>query len=128
MSDAWIDKLNSVAQSHLGLSEVTTDIELVIEYRVVGETLTIWQIKIDKGNTTVTASGDSKPDVWYETDLSTAVALFEGTIDPLTAIIEGKMEIGGDPRVLLDKSIVFEQLENIFETIRPTTVFDFDRE
>ena len=38
------------------------------------------------------------------------------------------MEIGGDPRVLLDKSIVFEQLENIFETIRPTTVFDFDRE
>ena len=56
MSDAWIDKLNSVAQSHLGLSEVATDIELVIEYRVVGETLTIWQIKIDKGNTTVTCS------------------------------------------------------------------------
>ena len=121
LSDEWIEKLNSVAQSHKGLSEATNDIELVIEYRVIGETIIAWQIKINKGDIDISFRGDSEPDVWFETNLSTAVSLFEGKINPLTAIIEGTMDIGGDPRKLLEKSIVFEQLDNLFETIRPAT-------
>ena len=34
------------------------------------------------------------------------------------------MEIGGDPRRLLESSEMFEQLEDVFETIRNSTVTD----
>ena len=107
--------------SHKGLSEATNDVELIIEYRVIGETIITWQIKINKGDIDISIQGDSEPDVWFETNISTAVSLFEGKINHLTAIIEGTMDIGGDSRKLLEKSIVFEQLDNLFETIRPVT-------
>ena len=43
-------------------------------------------------------------------------------INPLNAVIEGKMEIGGDPRKLIEASEMFEQLGDVFETIRDSTV------
>lgn len=122
LSDEWVEELNNLAQSHKGLKKATTGIELVVEYRVVDEKTVVWQINIDKDGIEISVGCDHKPDVWFETDRSAAVSLFEGTLNPLTAVIEGTMEIGGDPRKLLEASKMFEQLEDVFETIRDATV------
>jgi len=122
LSDRWIEELNNAAQSHKGLKEATTEIELVVEYRVVEEETFVWQINIDKGVIEIYVGNKHEPDVWFETDRSVAISLFEGTINPLNAVIEGTMQIGGDPRELIEASGMFEQLEDVFETIRTMTV------
>jgi hypothetical protein len=122
LSNEWVEELNNLAQSHKGLKKATTGIELVVEYRVVDEETIVWQINIDKDGIKISVGCDHKPDVWFETDQSAAVSLFEGVLNPLTAVIEGTMEIGGDPRKLLEASRMFEQFEDVFETIRNRTV------
>ncbi|MFL3012849.1 MAG: SCP2 sterol-binding domain-containing protein [Acidimicrobiales bacterium] len=122
LSEEWIEELNNIAQSHKGLKEATTEIELVVEYRVVEEETFVWQINIDKGVIEIYVGNKHEPDVWFETDRSVAISLFEGTINPLNAVIEGTMQIGGDPRELIEASGMFEQLEDVFETIRTMTV------
>lgn len=122
LSNEWVEELNNVAQSHKGLKRAATDIELVVEYRVFDEETFIWQINIDKGVIEIHVGHNDEPDVWFETDRSVAVSLFEGRTNPLNAVIEGTMQIGGDPRKLIEASGMFEQLEDIFETIRSATV------
>ena len=122
LSNEWVEELNNAAQSHKGLKKATTDIELVVEYRVINEETFIWQINIDKGVIEIHVGHNDEPDVWFETDRSVAVSLFEGRTNPLNAVIEGTMQIGGDPRKLIEASGMFEQIEDIFETIRSATV------
>ena len=122
LSNEWVEELNNAAQSHKGLKKATTDIELVVEYRVINEETFIWQINIDKGVIEIHVGHNDEPDIWFETDKSVAVSLFEGRTNPLNAVIEGTMQIGGDPRKLIEASGMFEQLEDIFETIRSVTV------
>ena len=122
LSNEWVEELNNAAQSHKGLKRAATDIELVVEYRVIDEETFIWQINIDKGVIEIHVGHNDEPDVWFETDRSVAVSLFEGRTNPLNAVIEGTMQIGGDPRKLIEASGMFEQLEDIFETIRSATV------
>ena len=124
LSDRWIEELNNAAQSHKVLGNAISGIELVVEYRVVDKESVSWQIQINKGDIEITADCRHEPDVWFETDRPTAISLFEGKINPLNAVIEGNMEIGGDPRRLLESSEMFEQLEDVFETIRTSTVTD----
>ena len=122
LSEEWVEELNNTAQSHKGFKEATTETELVIEYRVVEEETFVWQINIDKGVIEIYIGNNHEPDVWFETDRSVAISLFKGTINPLNAIIEGTMQIGGDPRKLIEASGMFEQLEDVFATIRDMTV------
>ena len=122
LSDQWIEELNNAAQSHKGLENAISAIELVVEYRVIDKESVSWQIQINKGNIEISADCKFEPDVWFETDRPTATSLFEGTINPLNAVIEGNMEIGGDPRRLLESSEMFEQLDDVFETIRDSPV------
>jgi len=122
LSNEWVEELNNAAQSHKGLKKATTDIELVVEYRVINEETFIWQINIDKGVIEIHVGHNDEPDIWFETNKSVAVSLFEGRTNPLNAVIEGTMQIGGDPRKLIEASGMFEQLEDIFETIRSVTV------
>ena len=122
LSNEWVEELNNAAQSHKGLKKATTDIELVVEYRVINKETFIWQINIDKGVIEIQVGHNDEPDVWFETDKSVAVSLFEGRTNPLNAVIEGTMQIGGDPKKLIEASGMFEQLEDIFETIRSVTV------
>ena len=122
LSDQWIEELNNAAQSHKGLENAISGIELVVEYRVIDKESVSWQIQINKGNIEISADCKFEPDVWFETDRPTATSLFEGTINPLNAVIEGNMEIGGDPRRLLESSEMFAQLDDVFEPIRDSTV------
>ncbi len=122
LSNEWVEELNNVAQSHKGLRGATTDVELVVEYRVIDKETFIWQINIDKGVVEISVGHNDEPDVWFETDKAVATSLFEGRTNPLNAVIEGTMQIGGDPRKLIEASEMFEQLEDMFETIRAVTV------
>ncbi len=127
LSEEWVEELNNTAQSHKGFKEATTETELVIEYRVVEEETFVWQINIDKGVIEIYVGNNHEPDVWFETDRSVAISLFKGTINPLNAIIEGTMQIGGDPRKLIEASGMFEQLEDVFATIRDMTVTNIQK-
>ena len=127
LSEEWVEELNNIAQSQKGFKEATTETELVIEYRVVEEETFVWQINIDKGAIEIYVGNNHEPDVWFETDKSVAVSLFEGRTNPLNAVIEGTMQIGGDPRKLIEASEMFEQLEDVFEAIRAVTVTNIQK-
>ena len=127
LSDDWVEELNNTAQSHKDLKEATSNIKLVVEYRVVDKETFVWQINIDKGVIEIYVGNNHEPDVWFETDKSVAVSLFEGRTNPLNAVIEGTMQIGGDPRKLIEASEMFEQLEDVFEAIRAVTVTNIQK-
>lgn len=119
-------ELNKVAQSHKGLNEAIANIKLVVEYRVIDEKIFVWQININKGRVEIYVGKNYEPDVWFETDRPAAVSLFEGRTNPLNEIIDGTMQIGGDPRKLFTASEMLKNLEDVFEEIRAITITDIE--
>ncbi|MBU39876.1 MAG: hypothetical protein CL430_04855 [Acidimicrobiaceae bacterium] len=126
LSHEWVMELNKVAQSHKGLNEAMANIKLVVEYRVIDEKIFVWQININKGRVEIYVGKNYEPDVWFETDRPAAVSLFEGRTNPLNEIIDGTMQIGGDPRKLFVASEILKNLEDVFEEIRAITITDIE--
>ena len=63
-----------------------------------------------------------KPDAWFEARPATARALFDGNLDPLHAMIDGSLSMGGDPRQLLEHREILDGLGDIFARVRAATI------
>lgn len=122
LSKEWIEALDSTAKSHKDFLLAISDIQLLLEYRIIDEEEICWQINIQNGSVEISLNNSKKPDVWFETSRMSAVLFLEGKIDPLQAVMDGTLNMGGDPRKLLEASKIFEQLEDIFKTIREITI------
>ena len=117
LSPEWISALDAAATTHLGLKEVSLNKDLVLGYRITDGPS--WRLAIGDGEVRVHSGTDEAENVWFATDRSTALDIATGTMDPLEAIIAGQLEIGGDPRLLVDNHDVFKGLGDVFASCRP---------
>ena len=122
LSDTWIDALNEVATSHQGLQDAAAEVTLVVEYRVTSDPPTLWHITLNQGKVSVKPGPANKPDAWFEARPTAAQALLDGSLDPLHAIIDGGLSIGGDPRRLLDHREILDGIGDVFAGVRATTI------
>ncbi len=116
LSDAWIDALDNAAAEHPGLREAATTMALVLEYSTSGGPT--WHVVFDHGSVRVIAGPADHPDLRFATDPATARALAAGTLDPLRAVIDGDLTLGGDPRLLVEHRAVFDGLGDVFAVAR----------
>ena len=73
LTDAWIEAMDVAASTHDGLRKATTEVVLVLEYRVVdGAT---WHVRMERGTVGVIAGPADEPDLRFTTDSSTATAM-----------------------------------------------------
>ncbi len=117
LSPEWISALDEAATTHPGLKEISLTQELLLGYRIVDGPS--WRLTVGNGEARVYLGTDDAENVWFMTDRSTALDIALGTIDPLEAIIAGKLEIGGDPRLLVENHEVFKGLGDVFASCRP---------
>ena len=116
LSDSWIAALDDAAAGHTGLQEATATMALVLEYSTSGGPT--WHVVFDHGSVRVVAGPADHPDLRFATDPSTARALAAGTLDPLRAMIDGDLTLGGDPRLLVEHRAVFDGLGDVFAVAR----------
>ena len=116
LSDAWIDALDNAAAEHPGLREAATTMALVLEYSTSGGPT--WHVVFDHGSVRVIAGPADHPDLRFATDPATARALATGTLDPLRAVIDGALALGGDPRLLVEHRAVCDGLGDVFAVAR----------
>jgi hypothetical protein len=121
LSDAWIAALDEAAASHQGLQAAAVGTTLVIEYRVASDPPALWHITFNQGEVRVRAGPAEEPDAWFETRPAAARALFDGSLDPLRAVIDGDLSIGGDPRRLLDHREILGGIGDVFAGVRAAT-------
>ena len=122
LSEAWIAALDEVAASHRGLQAAAVGITLVVEYRVASNPPALWHITLNQGKVRVTAGPADEPDAWFEARPAAARALFDGSLDPLRAVIDGDLSIGGDPRRLLDHRKILDGIDDLFAGVRAATI------
>ena len=116
LSDAWIAALDTAVAQHLGLQEAAATMALVLEYSTSGGPT--WHVVFDHGSVRVIAGPADHPDLRFVTDPATALALSAGTLDPLRAVIDGDLTLGGDPRLLVEHRAVFDGLGDVFAVAR----------
>jgi hypothetical protein len=122
LSDAWITALDEVAASHRGLQAAAVGSALVVEYRVASDPPALWHITLNQGKVRVKAGPAAEPDAWFEARPAAARALFDGNLDPLRAVIDGDLSMGGDPRRLLDHRKILDGIGDVFAGVRAATI------
>ena len=94
-TEAWIAAMAAAASDR----PVPDDVSLVVEYRIAdGPT---WHLVVADGSVRVVSGPADHPDASFRTDRATALALTDGSRDPLRAIIDGDLAIHGDPQTLV---------------------------
>ena len=121
LSDAWIAALDEAAAGHEGLRVSTLNTTLVLEYRVALNPPVCWHIIIDCGEVRIRSGSAEQPDVWFEAQPATASSLLDGSLDPLSAVIDGTLTMGGDPRLLVPHRQVLNDLGDVFLHVRTAT-------
>ena len=122
LSDAWIAALDEAAASHPGLQAATVDTTLVVEYKVASDPPSIWYITFNQDEVRVKTGPANEPDAWFEAQPAAARAMFDGSLDPLRAVIDGDLSIGGDPRRLLDHREILNGIGDLFAGVRAATI------
>jgi len=122
LSEAWVAALDEVATGHRGLQAAAVGTTLVVEYRVASDPPALWHITLNQGEVRVKAGPADEPNAWFEARPAAARALFDGSLDPLRAVIDGDLSIGGDPRRLLDHREILDGIGDIFAGVRAATI------
>ena len=108
LTDAWIAALAEAALRRT----VSTEITLVLEYRVVdGPT---WHLTVTDGEVRVEAGPAEAADMSFHAERATALAMADGSLDPLRAVIDGDLLLHGDPRKLVAAHHVLHDLVDLF--------------
>lgn len=116
-SDKWITILDDALQNNKNLKTIPRS-KLLVEYRVKTSPTTYWYIDINQKSIRAQPGPATKPDVWFEADPVAANAMLDGNLDPLQAILDGVLTIGGDPNQLLENNRIIDEISSIFSSLQ----------
>ncbi|MDP6177212.1 MAG: SCP2 sterol-binding domain-containing protein [Acidimicrobiales bacterium] len=116
LSPEWIATLDEAAARHPGLPAGMGDLPITIGYLIADGPS--WYLVIGADRIRVLAGNVSSPDVSFSTDAATATEILAGRTDPLRAVVDGNLDIGGDPRLLMANRDVLEAVGDLFAAAR----------
>ncbi len=123
LSPAWIRALDDAARVHPGLADATADLDLVVEQEVTGgpDGPVRFHVVFDHGSVRVRGGSAPQPTVRFSQDLATAVAIATGAESAQRAFMTGRLQVGGDLRVLLEGREALGALDDVFAAVRAAT-------
>jgi putative sterol carrier protein len=123
LSDPWIDAMARAAE---GASGPLVDPPLVLQQVVTGHVDgdAAWSITLGAGTIAVAHGHADAPTVTFTQDVETAVAVNRGELSAQAAFMTGRLRVGGDVQVLLDRQPDLAEVEDIFAPVRADTTYD----
>jgi putative sterol carrier protein len=123
LSDPWIDAMARAAE---GASAPHVEPALVLQQVVTGvdDGEAAWSITLGAGTIVVVPGRAPTPTVTFTQDVETAAAVNRGELSAQAAFMTGRLRVGGDVRVLLDRQAALAEVEDIFAGVRAETIYD----
>jgi predicted lipid carrier protein YhbT len=91
---------------------VADGVSLVLEYRVIGGPT--WHLAVADGTIRVATGSAEAPDMSFHAEWATALAMADGSLDPLQAVIDGDLLLHGDPRSLVTARDLLDDVGDLF--------------
>lgn len=125
LSDEWIDELDRAACADASLAEATRHLALVIQQEIVGGPCgdIAFHVDIDHGTVRVRSGAAGHPDVTFQQDHATAVAVGTGDLSAQTAFMIGKLRVRGDVETLMRHQDAFDGVDDVFMAVRTGTAY-----
>lgn len=122
LTPAWIAALDEAARARSS-DAAASEVELVVEQRVTGtpEGEVVFHVSIHRGAITVTPGPADDPGLSFRQDYTTARAIAAGTESAQRAFMNGRLQVGGDIRILLARQESLAALDDVFATVRART-------
>ncbi|MEW5945816.1 MAG: SCP2 sterol-binding domain-containing protein [bacterium] len=89
--------------------EEAGDWAATLQYNIEGEGGGNWVVKIEGGKCEVTEGSAESPTATVETDAETWCGIVEGTVEPTTAFMTGKIRIQGNMADVMKSQKVFKK-------------------
>lgn len=121
LTPAWLAALDQAARAHS--ESVASDVELVVEQRVTGtpDGEVVFHVSIHQGEVSVTPGPAVDPGISFSQDYETARAIAAGIESAQRAFMTGRLQVGGDLRILLEHQESLAALDDMFATVRADT-------
>ncbi len=121
LSDAWIDHLASSAEQAL----VAPDLQLVIQQVVQQEdgSERAFAVRVSGGSVRIESGRCADADVTFTQDRATAAAIAQGALSAQAAFMAGRLRVGGDLRVVIDRARELAAVADVFERTRAATAW-----
>ncbi|MGQ0433058.1 MAG: SCP2 sterol-binding domain-containing protein [Microthrixaceae bacterium] len=119
LSDAWLEDLARAAAT----AALPPDLHLVIQQVVEQDsgTACAYAIRIAAGVLTVEPGRADDADVSFTQDRSTAAAIARGELSAQAAFMAGRLRVGGDLRLVLDRARELGSIDDLFAQAREST-------
>jgi len=108
LTEAWIEAMAEVAAGRT----VADGVFLVLEYQVTGGPT--WHLTVADGTIRVATGAAEAPDMSFHAEWATALAMADGSLDPLRAVIDGDLLLHGDPRSLVMARDLLDDVGDLF--------------
>lgn len=130
LSEEWARAVDRALQGHPGLEAATRDTSLVVQTIVTGthDGTTAYAVTLEHGSNHVHLGRHEAPDVSFECDQRTAVAIATGRESAQSAFMAGRLRIGGDARRLMHHQAVLTELDDVFAAVRADTAWPTDED
>lgn len=126
LSPAWLAALHDAASADPSLAEASSTVAVVLEQHVTdvpgapgGEVR--YHLVLDHGSAAVVPGPATDPTIRFTQDLATAVGIASGTDSAQRAFMSGRLQVGGDLRVLVDHPEALASLQDVFARVRART-------
>lgn len=121
LTDAWVAELSSAADA----VRVPDDVYLVIQQVVLEDRgdERAYAIRIEGGRASVTPGRVDDAHVTFTQDRATAAAIARGELSAQVAFMAGRLRVGGDVRLVLDRAREIQALDDLFGPARAATVW-----
>ncbi|QXC60389.1 SCP2 sterol-binding domain-containing protein [Aquihabitans sp. G128] len=123
LSPEWLGALDEAARLDPALATATAAIDLVVEQRVTEPdgSEVAYHVVFDHGRVSVVGGPAQEATVRFRQDRATALAIAAGVDSAQRAFMTGRLQVGGDLRVLLDQQDALAALDDVFAGVRART-------
>ncbi len=119
LSDAWFDAAAAAIASNAELRAASAGVQLTLQQSVVdGDDTLIWHVHFADGEVGLHRGATPSPSVTFRCDRATAEAIRNGEHSAQSAFMAGRLQLGGDVRMLLDNSALLASLHDALAPLR----------
>lgn len=122
LSPDWLDAMAAAAT---GCTVPVIEPAIVVQQLVVDTTgeAVAWWIELGGGTVTLHAGRSGSPTVTFTQDTETAAAINRGELSAQAAFMTGRLRVGGDVQILLDRQDELVGVDDVFAAVRRTTTY-----
>jgi len=123
LSPEWLDDLAAAAAGAIGPDGSPFTVQQVVTDGDDPGAAVSWAITFGEGRVRVEPGRHADPTITFTQDHDTASAIHRGDLSAQGAFMTGRLRVGGDVQVLLDRHADLAALDDVFGPVRLATSY-----